>query len=483
MIKGGQLKILSSDEILDIHLATLDVLENTGVVVQEKTAFSLLKDSGAYVDEDNMLVRIPSHLVEEAIRKAPRGFTLYARNPKHNRRIEGRRVCFQPMIGRINIIDLETGRRRRTSISDLENLIKLADALENYHILHSGAMMPHIDGVQDAIAHAYGYYIGVKNSEKVVKGTGRGKVKAKDCIRLAAILAGGEEELRKRPNIFTTCNPVSPLRHAKEQTEGIIEYGRYRLPVDITSEPQAGATAPVTLAGLLVQQNAEILSGITIAQLANPGTPVMYGVCGTIMDMRVGTIALGAIEAGLINVAGAQMAQYYNLPSRGTGGSTESKLLDVQAGYEKALTLSMAAMAGANVVFYPGVLDHASAISLESLLIDNEICGMIIRALEGIEVDEFTLATSVMAKVGPGGHYLGQRHTIDYLQKEHFIPKLSDRAIRERWEEAGSKDLRDVAKEQVRHILKEHQPAPLDRDVDKMLLETIREIEKRELKS
>jgi len=483
LIKGGQLKFLTSDQIYDIHLATLDVLEHTGVNVYESATFNLLKDSGANVDEKKMLVKIPPYLVEEAIRKSPRGFTLYARDPKYNLRIDDRRVYFEPMIGRINIIDLETGIRRRTTLKDLEALMKLVNALEYYHILHSGAMMPHIEGVPDSVAHAYGYLAGVRNAEKVVKGTGRGKDRARDCIRMAAVLAGDEEELIKKPNIFTTCNPISPLQHGKEQTEGIIEYGKYKLPVDIASEPQAGATAPITLAGLLVQQNAEVLSGITIAQLANPGTPVVYGTCGTIMDMRSALIALGTIETGLINVATAQISHYYGLPSRGTGGATESKILDIQAGYEKALTLLMAGLAGINMVFYPGVLEHALTICYEALVIDNEICGMIHRALQGIDVEDATLATDVINKVGPGGHYLRERHTIKYLEKEQYMPRLSDRQTREIWGERGSKDMRDVAKERVRAILKEHQPTPLDKDAEEMLMKVLKEIEERELKN
>jgi trimethylamine--corrinoid protein Co-methyltransferase len=339
-------------------------------------------------------------------------------------------------------------------------------------------MMPHIEGVPDQVAHLYGYLAGVKNSDKVVKGTGRGRDRARDCIKMASILAGGEDELRKKPCLFTTCNPISPLQHGRDQTEGLIEYARHRLPVDIASEPQAGATAPVTLAGLLVQQNAEILSALTIAQLANPGAPVFYGTAGTVMDMRVGSIALGAIELGLINVATAQMARYYQLPSRGTAATTNSKILDVQAGYEKATSLLMAALAGINCIFYPGVLEDGISISLEALAIDDEICGMVSRALEGIDTNIETLATEVIEKVGPGGHYLGQKQTLDYLQKEHYLPKLSSRESREIWEAKGSKDLWTESREYVLKILREHQPNPLPRGIEEELVQFIKLREK-----
>jgi trimethylamine--corrinoid protein Co-methyltransferase len=232
-----------------------------------------------------------------------------------------------------------------------------------------------------------------------------------------------------------------------------------------------------------VIQNAEILSGITIAQLVNPGTPVFYGTASTIMDMRSGIIAKGAVEAGLFNVATAQLARYYGVPSRGTASDTESKVLDIQAGYEKAITLLMAALAGVNYIWYPGTIEYALTVSFESLVIDHEICGMAYRALDGIEVNEATLATKIIDSVGPGGQFLGQKHTIEHLKSEQYFPKLSDRRSRDEWKKAGAKELRDVAREEVRRILREYQPTPLEKDVEAKLERIVKEIEERELGS
>lgn len=458
-------------------------MEKTGIRIYAPSALALLKDAGASVDEKNSLVKFAPHLVEESIKKAPKRFTLHARNPKNNVTIEEGKVCFGPMIGRINIIDLDTGKKRRTTLNDVANLTRIASALEHYELPHSGVMMPHIEGVPDPVAHAYAYLTSVKNSEKVVKGTGRDRIKALDCIRMASIVAGCDpEDLRKKLSIFTTCNPVAPLQHERPQTEGLMEYAKYGQPVDVTSELQAGATAPVTLAGSLVVQNAEILSGIAVAQLVNPGTPVFYGTASTIMDMKTGIIAKGAVEAGIINVATAQMAQHYGIPSRGTASDTESKILDIQAGYEKAITLLMAALAGINYVWYPGTLEYALTVSFESLVIDHEICGMVKHALKGIRVDKDTLAADVIGAVGPSGHFLGQKHTVKHLLSEHYFPKLSDRRTRQEWEAAGSKDLREVAREEVKKILETYQPMPLEKSVEAELEEVVKEIEKRELK-
>jgi trimethylamine--corrinoid protein Co-methyltransferase len=474
--KGGQLRVLSEDQVYSVHLASMEILERTGVMVDSPEARKILLGSGAVAASDKNVVRIPECLVMDAVRKAPEGFTLYARNPVHNVRIEQGRTHFGPMIGRKYILDLETGKRRNTNLHDVEQLTRLASALENYTLPHSGVMMPHIEGVPDAVAHLHAYLASVKNSDKVVKGTGRGPKEAKDCIRMAAILAGGEDELRKKPNTFTTYNVISPLRLGQSITEGAMEYARCGLPLDVTAEPQAGATAPITLAGLLAQQNAEILSGITLIQLVNPGTPVFYGTCGSIMEMKRGVIALGSVETGLINAAHAQIAKYYGIPSRGTGGSTEAKILDIQAGYEKAITLLMAAMSGISYIWYPGTLDEALTVSLESILIDHEICGMVNRSLRGITVDDDTLAVDVIEAVGPGRSYLGQRHTLDHLtEKEQYFPKLSDRKSRELWESAGSKDLREVARNEVRRILSEYKPSSLDPGIEQELEKMVKE--------
>ncbi len=479
-LKGGQLKILTKRQIYDIHQATMEILGRVGVRVYEPNALDLLVKAGAVLDEKTKSVLIPESLVKESIKKAPSKFTLHSREKKYKVKIERKRVYFGPMIGRKQILDLETGRPRPTNLDDVGNLVKLTDALENYRLIHSGAVMPHIEGVADKVAHVVGYLTSIKNTSKVIKATARGKTKAKDCLKMVSILAGGEEEMRKKPMVYTTCNTISPLQHDKVMTEGLLEYVKMNQPVDITPEIQAGATGPVTLAGVLTQQYAEILSGITIAQLASPGAPVFCGTCSTIMDMRRGQIALGAIESGLINVAHAQIARFYGLPCRGSAGDTESKVIDVQNGYERAMNLLLVALGGINYIFYPGTLETGLTISLEQLLIDDEICGAIYRVLKGIKVNETTIAKDIISSVGPGGHYLGQKHTIDYLNTEHYLPKISSRESRKDWELAGSKDLWTVAREKVKDILKSHEPKPLDKEVEKQMSEYIKEVEKRE---
>lgn len=478
MLTGGQIRLLSDEDVEQIHLSALSILWQTGIEVREEEAFNILKKAGC--PTNGMRVRIPSHLVEESVRLAPKTFTLYGRDPSFKVTLEGRRVYYEPMIGRLNIIDSKGGIRRRTNLQDVAELVRIADFLEHYTLLHSGAIMPHIEEVPDEVAHVYGYYTSVKNSSKVIKGVVRGRSKARDCIRMAAAIAGGEQALRTRPNIFTTCNVISPLQFAVEQTEGLIQYARMGLPVDIASEPQSGATSPVSLAGTITQQTAEILGMNVVAQLVNPGTPVLMGTVAAAMDMRNGSIALGGVEAAMVNVAHAQMAQFYGIPSRGTGSNTESKTLDVQAGIEKTITLLMPALAGVNMIFYPGTMDHALSVSKEALVIDHQICEIINRVLEGVIINDDTKALETINEVGPGGHFLNQKHTLKYLEREHFMPKLFDRDSHENWLEKGKKGVLERASEMVQKILRDHEPKPLDSEVEKELMKIIKEVQKRE---
>jgi trimethylamine--corrinoid protein Co-methyltransferase len=475
-----ELRVLSDEQIEEIKKTALAILRDTGVRVKAPRALELLDKAGAEVDRDAMICRIPAAVVEESLSRAPSSFTIYARNPDHNVEVSTEALHIEPMIGRLNCFEPRSGKTHRTTLGDVGELVKLADALPCYHLLHSGAIMPQIDGVPIRATHVHGYLESVRNSSKPIKATSRERIMAEDCLRMVAVIAGGEEVLKRKPYTFTTDNPVAPLLHDKEQVEGALEFARFGLPIDVTSEPQAGATSPVTLAGLLAQQTADVISGITIIQLANPGNPVWYGTCGSIMDMRVGRIAIGAVEMGLINVASAQIAHSYGIPCRGTASATDSKLLDFQAGYEKTLVLTMAALGGVNKIFYPGTMEGALTVSKEGLVLDGEIIESIFRVLRGVDVRELTLAKDVIHSVGPGGHFLKARHTMQFLQAEHFLPLLASRQTRERWEQGGSKNMVDQAVARVEQLLEEHTVDPLPDSMESELQRIVRDVENRE---
>jgi len=483
--KGSYLKFLTNSELYDIHLATLEVLEYTGVKVEHEVALKALDDIGAYVDYKKRHVYFPQDLVEEMIKKTPKRFTYYGRNPKLKLRVEGDRVYFLDGGTPLNLLDLDGNYRRATS-KDLADLVRLYDALENVDLI-AGPVHP--TDIPEHVHHVHDYLIKLENTEKpFTHAHYTGMMEAKDIIRMACVVAGGVDELRRRPSVMGWENPISPLAHGTAQIENMCEFAKCGLPILIAPAIQSGATGPASLAGVLVQQNAEVLSGFVIAQsVAEPGKrpPIIYGAAPAVFDMRYGTTVYSCAEAALMGVASVQLAHYYGVVCRGTAGTSEAKIPDIQAGYESSITLLMLSLAGCNLIMDatggalgPGV----DAMSFEKAIIDNEVANIISRILRGIDVFDETLAIDVIDEVGPYGQYLGHKHTLKLFQKEHFTPKISDKKPYDAWVKSGSKDLRKVARERAKQILREHHPPSLDKELKERLLHIIKEVEGRNLK-
>lgn len=459
---GGQLEILSRNELDRIHGATMEVFRRLGIKVYEPRALELFAKAGANVDKKTMMVKIPESLVKETIRKAPASFKLYGRDPKYVLDYSGNKVHFAVSGLSVRVQDLD-GNIRPGTVRDVANLAKIADYCE---YIHHVLMTVWPSDVPEEVYHLHCIAEDWKNSIKTTDGFNYSARKAQETIDMAAILRGGYEEVVKKPLLLGFTNPVSPMQLSKELIEGALVYAKYKQPMIYAPEALAGGTAPATLAGLLVQQNAEVLAGIMVSELANPGTPVLYGTVSAVLDMRTGATALGGPEVSLFNIATGQLGRYYNLPRRGTGGNTDSKVVDVQAGLEGAMSTLMAAMAGMNFIYdVAGCLEGTITISYEKIVIDNEIAGMVTRILEGIEVNDETLAVDEICRVGPSASFLGTPMTMKMFRKEHFIPSILDRKSRDSWQKDGEKDLAKVAREKARWILKEHHVEPLDKDI------------------
>jgi len=284
-------------------------------------------------------------------------------------------------------------------------------------------------------------------------------------VKLASTVAGSEEELRKRPIISCITAPSSPLRYSTEQVEVMVRCGRHGLPVMLGSTPTVGATGPVTLAGSLLLQNAEILAGLVLCQVMNPGARLSYGPRMPTMDMRTGLSSWGAIEFGLAAAASVQMGQLYGIEIDAYGPTSDGKVLDEQTAIERTFNAVLPALAGAHIINGAGVLESILTVSLEQLVIDNEMLGMMFRMLRGIEVTQATLAEDVIRRIGVGGNYLADRHTMQHFRTEHFMPEVFDRKTRMMWERAGSKDVIAASRELAQKLLREHQGTPLDGDV------------------
>ena len=465
--RGGKFSVLSSDQIYDIHMATLEVLEKTGVLVKEENALKLLDDSGAIVDFESKRVRIPQYLVEEAIQRAPKSIKLCGRDPKNNLRVEGNRSYFGLGGSGIYMLDPDTYQRRTATLQDLVDSTRLADSLENIDFL-MGLIIP--QDVDQSVWDRYSALVKLQNSTKHCFTGALGEDGARDVIRMASLVAGSESELEKNPLFSFILCTVSPLTHDARNTETAMELARHKAPIIFACESICGGTAPGTLGGTLVLQNAEVLSANVIAQLTNPGTPVIYGAVSSPMDMRNGSIVMGVPEVALLGVAVTQLAQYYGIPLYSMAGISDSKIPDAQAAYEKSLQQVLVGLTGGNLIHNAaGMLDKMITGSLEQMVIDNEIIGMVKRIMRGIEINTDTLATDIIDKVGPGGNFLGEKHTRKHYQSEHDLSTLSDRLTREAWEKKGSKDVVQRAKEAVKRRLEIHKVEPLDLEIREML--------------
>jgi trimethylamine--corrinoid protein Co-methyltransferase len=313
------------------------------------------------------------------------------------------------------------------------------------------------------------FFAGLDNTTKHVMGGVYTLDGAEQAIRMAQIVAGSAESLRQRPLISMIACIISPLRIDKTYGDMLVTIARNGIPVACPAEPLCGATSPVTLAGTLVVQTVDTLLGVMLTQIVNPGTPVLFGSVATNTDLRNLNYLAGSVEMGLLNAAGAQMAQFYQLPFYATGGMTDSKTLDAQSGYESALTNLLCALSGANFIHdAAGLMEFAMTVSYEKYVIDNEILGMVMRAVEGIKVDDDTLAFDLIKQAGPGGNFVAARHTRHFMRSEHYQPSLSDRNSQEEWLSKGGKETWERASEIVRELLtkpKQNLPTPVRQKV------------------
>lgn len=470
-----EFKLLERDEIEEIHSSTLHILEKVGVEVRNENALRLLGENGCEVEDRR--VRIPEELAMECLKKAPSEIELYSRDGDRGLLIGGDNVVYNPGSAAIYFLDSETGEIRRGTSKDLERLVRLADALE--HIgAQSTAIVP--SDVPEVVADLYRLYIVLRNSDKPIITGAFSKRGLIDMAEMLNAAVGGPEELRRRPRAIFDCCPTSPLMWGDVTAQNLLDLAERGIPAEIIAAPQIGATGPVTIAGSLVQANVEIISGIVIAQLKRAGTPVIYGGSPTLFDMRYATARLGAIESMMTACAEAEIGKYYGLPTHGYLGLSDSKVVDGQCCFESAIGIIMAALTGVNVVSGPGMLLGENCQSLEKLVIDDEICAMAYRLVEGIDVDEETLALEVIEKVGPGGHYLGEKHTFKHFRRERYIPSdVVCRLTLDAWRKAGSKDIITRAKERVEKLLEEHQPKPMPEEKAEALEKVLNSIFKR----
>ncbi|MBL7064837.1 MAG: trimethylamine methyltransferase family protein [Anaerolineae bacterium] len=455
-----RLQVLSEDQKETLFLSALEVLECTGVRVDNDEGLELLSSAGARVGPQRR-VHIPSFLVEDALASAPRRIAVYRRDGKRAVSLEDRCVYFASQVDSTYLFDPFDRSRRLCVRKDASLGAVLCDALPHIDLVSFSSLYSDIPG---KIAIRVGHKDTVMNCTKpLMHGTGD-FTSLKAIAEMAAVVVGGWDELARRPYYVHYAEPFSPLIHTDEGVAKLLFCVEHGIPVIYTPMTLAGSSAPVTAAGNLVACMAESLSGLVMAQLKRRGAPVIFGGVPTIIDMSTTLVSYGAPEMSLWSAALTEMAHYLHLPVFSTAGCTDAVAFDQQAAAESAISCLMAALSGANLVHDVGFTEAANSASLELIAATDEFISMIHTIMDGIKVTPETLALEVMEQVGPGGSYFGEKHTVRHF-RQNWFPKLMNRGNYDQWTAAGSLSLGDKTNQRVRHILRQHQPEPLSPEI------------------
>lgn len=415
--------ILENKDIEKINATSIELLENTGVEFLHEEALKIFKDHGVKV-EDNR-VYLTADIIEKMLNKAPSSFTLHARNPENNMVIGKGSTITAPGYGAPFVTDLDNGRRR-SQYKDYVDLTKLASESDNIDVL--GGVIVEPNDISEDLRHAKMFFAAAKYSDKCLMGSALGGKKAKECLEMASILFDEDKMIDDKPVLITLINTNSPLKYDNRMLDAMITYSRYNQILAITSGAMAGTTAPMSLAGTLVQENVEIIAGIVLTQLINPGTPVLYGPGSSITDMRTAGTAIGSPEYAKLIGAGSQLARYYDIPCRASGSLTDSLTVDNQAGFESMLTYLSGLNNGVHFMIHSaGILEGFMSMSYEKFIVDDEIMGMVNEYQSGIEVNEETMAADIIAEVGPKGYYIETSHTLEHM-RDFRQPYISNRS-------------------------------------------------------
>ena len=457
------LKFLNNDLIDQITNEGLALLMDPGVRVENAEALDLLANAGADVDFEAQVAHIPEDIVRAALETAPSEFDLYDLDGQPVVQYSADNVQFTPGSGALKVLDSETQEQRAPITNDLVEFTKLVEMLPQVDAQSTAFVC---NDVPKEIGDLYRLYLALNYMRKpIVTGAFR-KDTWWTMKEMLVAVAGGEDALAERPTaIFDVC-PSPPLMWSDLTCQNLIDCARHSIPSQLISMPMAGATAPVTLAGAVVQHTAECMSGVTICQLAAEGAPIVWGGSPAVFDMREGTTPMGAVGTWMIDVSYTEVGKALGLPTHVYLGMSDAKVVDAQCGIESAGSTLVAALAGVNMISGAGMIDFESCQSNEKLVIDAEIIGMAKRLIAGVEVRDQPIALDLMRKVGHRGDYLGQLHTLKWFREEQYIPsEVIDRGSLEAWKKKGRKTAWERAQDRVVALLDTYEPPPMADDL------------------
>jgi trimethylamine--corrinoid protein Co-methyltransferase len=470
-LRGGLYQPLSPADLDAIHAAALSVLENTGMTFEEglEETLDLLSTAGAKVDAGKARITFPRELITAQVAKAPSRVVLYGRHSAHDLDLFEDKVHLGTGGAAIKILDLESGEARPSTLADIHALGRLVDQLEHIHFF----LRPCIP--TDIPESAYDinmFYACLRATAKHVMSGVNDEAGLLEVLEMASLLAGGREALRAKPFLSViTSFAISPLKLCTQSTRIMQACNREGVPVALSAAPMSGSTAPMTMAGTLVQVHAEQLAGITICQLTRSGAPLLYGGIPGMANMNTMGYTGGGVECGMMNAAVHQLAAHIQVPNYNSAGLSDAKLPDAQAGWEKAMTILLGAMGGSNYMHHSaGMLESMLTVAPEQYVIDDEIIGMACKVLRGITVDEAHLALEVIDQVGPGGNFMVAPHTLTHMRSEYFQGNgVTDRKNREKWAQEGAADARERARGIARRLMegtaRPYIPDEVDREI------------------
>ena len=460
-------RFLSGELIEKIIAETRDVLCKLGVEIHNKNILGMLHDHGAKVVMEKDHVFLTDKIIDKALKTVPHSFKLYDILGHETHHFTEYNVYFTPGSAALHILDYDTQKIHKPKTDDYIRYAKVISQLDNI-ASQSTAFIP--GDVHEKISDSYRLYLSLLYCEKPVV-TGAFTIEAFNIMKdLQLAVRGTKQELAAKPLTIFSCCPTSPLKWSDVTSQNVVDCAHYSIPVEFISMPLSGFIAPVTLVGTLVQHTAETLSGVVISQLTKPGTPVLYGGSPAAFDVRYETTPMGAIETQMIDCAYNEIGKYLSIPTQAYISLSDSKQLDAQAGLESSMGATLAALSGINNISGPGMLDFESCQSLEKLVLDNEICGMVFRMIRGIEPKDDFPSLPRFEELLREKHLLISKHTRQYLMEEFYIPgPIIDRAPRTRWQDEGSVTLLKRAHKDVEKLIKEYVPSRLPGDTKKEL--------------
>jgi len=456
--------LLTQEQSERTHEASLETLENVGLLVRHAKARDIYARHGCQVDTETHIVKFPPKVVERFRILMPPTFTFRGRDPQFNRTLPDDGPVIVTASSAPDIIDPVTGRVRRARSDDIARIAHLINELPGYDIFSVSTLADDAPLGQFTLSRLYP---ALKHCLKPIRISSKDLEDARTILRLGALIAGSEEAYREHPFItHHFCPVVSPLTMDYNSTEMLIYFTENKLPVYSSIVPNAGLTSPMSMAGSLAQGNAEFLAAAILMQMVQEGTPLIYATLPTMADMRTGAYASGGIECGMLHMAFAQMAHFYNVPSGGYIGLTSAKINDAQSGFETGMSAMAGILAGMDMLNIGGLLDALKVFDFAKAVIDDEIAQMLKRAKRGFEFSEENLALDVIADVGPGGSFMTNRHTVKRMKTEALLPKIADRHARESWEKKGSPDAQVHAMQRAREILTKETPDLISPEID-----------------